>query len=133
MGASVSTEVKSGATRARRLRRGAQPRRWVREVQGITALAVAAFVFVALAVFDPTVAPGHQAALVGPVGIWLAWGVFRSFGYAAFLFPLMGAVWGLSAFVRPLARRGWVPIGATTRSGIATRSSAVCGRRCASS
>jgi DNA segregation ATPase FtsK/SpoIIIE, S-DNA-T family len=111
MGASVSTEVKSGATRARRLRRGAQPRRWVREVQGITALAVAAFVFVALAVFDPTVAPGHQAALVGPVGIWLAWGVFRSFGYAAFLFPLMGAVWGLSAFVRPLASRGWVPIG----------------------
>jgi DNA segregation ATPase FtsK/SpoIIIE, S-DNA-T family len=111
MGASVSTEVKSGATRARRVRRGTQPRRWVREVQGITALAVAAFVFVALAVFDPAVAPGHQAALVGPVGIWLAWGVFRSFGYAAFLFPLMGAVWGLSTFVRPLASRGWVPIG----------------------
>jgi DNA segregation ATPase FtsK/SpoIIIE, S-DNA-T family len=117
MRASVSTEVKSelkrpdGATRPRRARRGAQPRRWVREVQGITALAVAAFLFVALAVFDPAVAPSHQAALVGPVGIWLAWGVFRSFGYAAFLFPLMAAVWGLSAFVRPLASRGWVPIG----------------------
>jgi DNA segregation ATPase FtsK/SpoIIIE, S-DNA-T family len=111
MGASLSTEVKSGPVRARRARRGAQPRRWVREVQGIAALAIAAFVFVALAVFDPAVPPGHQAALVGPVGIWLAWGVFRSFGYAAFLFPLMGAVWGLSTFVRPLASRGWVPIG----------------------
>jgi S-DNA-T family DNA segregation ATPase FtsK/SpoIIIE len=118
MRASVSTDVKSelkaseAAARARRARRrGAQPRRWVREVQGITALAVAVFLFVALAVFDPAVAPGHQAALVGPVGIWLAWGVFRSFGYAAFLFPLMAAVWGLSAFVRPLASRGWVPIG----------------------
>jgi DNA segregation ATPase FtsK/SpoIIIE, S-DNA-T family len=117
MRASVSTEVKSevkraeGATRARRARRGAQPRRWVREVQGITALAVAAFLFVALAVFDPAVAPSHQAALVGPVGIWLAWGFFRSFGYAAFLFPLMAGVWGMSAFVRPLATRSWVPIG----------------------
>ncbi len=115
MRATVSTDVKSeraaGGTRTRRLRRGAQPRRWVREVQGISAVAVAAFLFVALAVFDPAIAPGHQAALVGPVGIWLAWGVFRSFGYAAFLFPLMAGVWGLSAFVRPLATRGWVPIG----------------------
>ena len=117
MRASVSTEAKSdvkrtdAAARTRRMRRGAQPRRWIREVQGITALAVAAFLFVALAVFDPAVPPAHQAALVGPVGIWLAWGVFRSFGYAAFLFPLMAAVWGLSAFVRPLASRGLVPIG----------------------
>jgi DNA segregation ATPase FtsK/SpoIIIE, S-DNA-T family len=117
MRASASSEVKSelkrteAATRSRRVRRGAQPRRWVREVQGITALAVAAFLFVALAVFDPAVAPSHQAALVGPVGIWLAWGVFRSFGYAAFLFPLMAGVWGMSAFVRPLATRSWVPIG----------------------
>jgi S-DNA-T family DNA segregation ATPase FtsK/SpoIIIE len=117
MRASVSTDAKSevkrtdAAARTRRMRRGAQPRRWVREVQGISALAVAAFLFVALAVFDPAVPPGHQAALVGPVGIWLAWGVFRSFGYAAFLFPLMAAVWGLSALVRPLASRGWVPLG----------------------
>ncbi|HEY7518620.1 MAG TPA: DNA translocase FtsK [Methylomirabilota bacterium] len=117
MRASVSSDVKSearradGAARGRRLRRGTQPRRWVREVQGITAVAIAAFLCVALAVFDPAVAPSHQAALVGPVGIWVAWGLFRSFGYAGFLFPLMAAVWGLSAFVRPLSRRGWVPIG----------------------
>ncbi|HEX5815873.1 MAG TPA: DNA translocase FtsK [Methylomirabilota bacterium] len=114
---STSTDVKSelkgaeGAARARRARRKPQPRRWMREAQGIVALAVATFVFVALAVFDPAVPPGHQAALVGPVGIWLAWGIFRSFGYAAFLFPLMAAVWGVSAFVRPLATRGWVPVG----------------------
>jgi S-DNA-T family DNA segregation ATPase FtsK/SpoIIIE len=117
MRASVSTDVKSepkgadAAARARRARRKAQPRRWLREAQGIVAVAVATFLCVALAVFDPDVPPGHQAALVGPVGIWLAWGVFRSFGYAAFLFPLMAAVWGLSAFVRPLAARGWVPVG----------------------
>ena len=117
MRSGVSAEAKSeskradSAPRVRRARRAAQPRRWVREVQGITAVAVAAFLFVALAVFDPAVLPSHQAALVGPVGIWLAWGVFRSFGYAAFLFPIMAGVWGLSAFVRPLATRGWVPIG----------------------
>jgi len=117
MRASVSTDVKSevksadAAGRSRRARRKAQPRRWLREAQGIVALALAAFLFVSLAVFDPAVAPSHQAALVGPVGIWVAWGIFRAFGYAAFLFPLMAAVWGVSAFVRPLATRGWVPIG----------------------
>jgi S-DNA-T family DNA segregation ATPase FtsK/SpoIIIE len=117
MRASVSTDVKSelksadAATRSRRMRRKAQPRRWVREVQGITALAVATFLFVALAVFDPAIPPAFQASIVGPVGIWTAWAVFRSFGYAAFLFPLMAGVWGVSAFVRPLATRGWVPLG----------------------
>jgi len=117
MRASASPDVKSeprtaeASTRTRRVRRKAQPRRWVREVQGIAALALAAFLLVALAVFDPAVPPSHQAALVGPVGIWLAWAVFRSFGYAAFLFPLMAAVWGMSAFLRPLATRGWVPLG----------------------
>jgi S-DNA-T family DNA segregation ATPase FtsK/SpoIIIE len=118
MRASVSSDMKAElkssepASRPRRTpRRKAQPRRWLREVQGIVALAVATFLFVALAVFDPAIAPSHQAALVGPVGIWGAWSVFRSFGYAAFLFPLMAAVWGVSAFVRPLATRGWVPIG----------------------
>jgi S-DNA-T family DNA segregation ATPase FtsK/SpoIIIE len=117
MRATVSTDLKSdvkrpdGAMRSRRVRRPAQPRRWVREVQGISAIALASFLFVALAVFDPAVAPSHQAALVGPVGIWLAWGFFRSFGYVAFLFPLMAGVWGMSAFVRPLATRSWVPIG----------------------
>jgi S-DNA-T family DNA segregation ATPase FtsK/SpoIIIE len=82
----------------------------VREVQGIVAMTAGVFVLVALAVFDPAVAPGEQSSMVGPVGIWLAWGCFRSFGYAAFLFPLAAGVWGVSAFVRPLAARGWTPI-----------------------
>ena len=99
--ASLSTDAKSEArgaestARSRRARRKPQPRRWMREAQGIVALAVATFVFVALTVFDPAVPPGHQAALVGPVGIWLAWGVFRAFGYAGFLFPLLAAAWGV--------------------------------------
>jgi len=82
----------------------------VREVQGIVALTAGVFVLIALAVFDPAVAPGEQSSMVGPVGIWLAWACFRSFGYAAFLFPLAAGVWGVSAFVRPLAARGWTPI-----------------------
>jgi S-DNA-T family DNA segregation ATPase FtsK/SpoIIIE len=79
-------------------------------MQGIAAVAAAVFVLVALAVFDPAVPPREQPAMVGPVGIWLAWALFRAFGYAAFLFPLGAAVWGVSAFVRPLAGRGWAPV-----------------------
>ena len=29
------------------------------------------------------------------VGAWVAWGVFRTFGLAGFLMPLLLAVWGL--------------------------------------
>jgi S-DNA-T family DNA segregation ATPase FtsK/SpoIIIE len=82
----------------------------VREVQGIMVMTAGVFLLVALAVFDPTVAPSEQTSLVGPVGIWLAWAFFRAFGYAALLFPLAAGVWGAAAFVRPLVARGWVPI-----------------------
>jgi DNA segregation ATPase FtsK/SpoIIIE, S-DNA-T family len=117
MPVSVSTELKSdvrspdaSSPPRRRTRRKAPPRRWVREVQGIAAVTVGVFVLVALAVFDPTTAPGDQTAMVGPVGIWVAWAFFRTFGYAAFLFPLAAGVWGAAAFVRPLSARGWVPV-----------------------
>jgi S-DNA-T family DNA segregation ATPase FtsK/SpoIIIE len=118
MPASVSADPKSDVKRPeaaarerpRRARRRAAPRRWAREAQGIVAIAAALFVTVALAAFDPALNPREQASVVGPVGIWLAWALFRAFGYAAFLFPLGGGVWGASAFVRPLAARGWVPI-----------------------
>jgi S-DNA-T family DNA segregation ATPase FtsK/SpoIIIE len=117
MPASVSAEVRSelrapevSPPPRRRARKKAAPRRWVREVQGIVAMTAGVFVLVALAVFDPAVAPGEQSSMVGPVGIWLAWACFRAFGYAAFLFPLAAGVWGVSAFVRPLAARGWTPI-----------------------
>jgi len=117
MPASVSADVRSelrapevSPPPRRRARKKAAPRRWVREVQGIVAMTAGVFVLVALAVFDPAVAPGEQSSMVGPVGIWLAWACFRAFGYAAFLFPLAAGVWGVSAFVRPLAARGWTPI-----------------------
>ncbi|HEV8474990.1 MAG TPA: DNA translocase FtsK 4TM domain-containing protein [Methylomirabilota bacterium] len=107
-GQAPSQEPRS--TRPRRARRRAEPRRWVREVQGIAALAVALFALVALAIYDPTVAPGEQGGVVGPVGTWLAWALFRAFGYASLLFPVAAGVWGASAFVRPLSARGWLPV-----------------------
>jgi S-DNA-T family DNA segregation ATPase FtsK/SpoIIIE len=117
MPASVSADVRSelrapeaSPPPRRRARKRAAPRRWVREVQGIAAMTAGVFVLVALAVFDPAVAPGEQSSMVGPVGIWLAWACFRAFGYAAFLFPLAAGVWGVSAFVRPLAAQGFTPI-----------------------
>ena len=117
MPASVSADVRSelrapeaSPPPRRRARKRAAPRRWVREVQGIAVMTAGVFALIALAVFDPAVAPGEQSSMVGPVGIWLAWACFRSFGYAAFLFPLAAGVWGVSAFVRPLAARGWTPI-----------------------
>ncbi len=116
-GSVSTTEIKSdvrtpdvSAQPRRRARKKAPPRRWVREVQGIAALTVGVFLLVALAVFDPTIAPADQITMVGPVGIWVAWSFFRAFGYAAFLFPLAAGVWGAAAFVRPLAARGWVPV-----------------------
>ena len=117
MPASVSADVRSelrapeaSPPPRRRARKRAAPRRWVREVQGIAVMTAGVFALIALAVFDPAVAPGEQSSMVGPVGIWLAWACFRSFGYAAFLFPLAAGVWGVSAFVRPLAARGWTPL-----------------------
>src|SRR5262249_21840692 len=117
MPASASTEVRSDvrapdtpSPARRRARKKTPPRRWVREVQGIAAITAGVFILVALAVFDPATAPGAQTTMVGPVGIWVAWGFFRAFGYAAFLFPLSAGVLGTAAFVRPLAARGWVPV-----------------------
>ncbi len=122
MSATVSTDTaksestklaaaKAAAKTRRPARRKRDTPRWIREAQGIVALVIAGFGLIALGVFDPAVAPGDQQSVVGPVGLWLGWGFFRSFGYAGFLFPLMLAVWGVSAFVtRPLVKRGWVPI-----------------------
>jgi S-DNA-T family DNA segregation ATPase FtsK/SpoIIIE len=117
MPASLSAEVKSEVRAPeapreprRRARRKVPPRRWVREVQGIAAMTGAVFLLVALCVFDPTLAPGEQPSMVGPVGIWTAWACFRAFGYAAFLFPLAAGAWGIAAFLRPLAAGGWVPL-----------------------
>jgi S-DNA-T family DNA segregation ATPase FtsK/SpoIIIE len=105
MPAIVSTEDKP-----RRARRKAEPRRWVREVKAIAALALAAFGLVALAAYDPALPPRAQDSVAGPVGVWLGWAVFRAFGYAGFLFPLLLGVWGAASFVKPVVARGWVPL-----------------------
>jgi S-DNA-T family DNA segregation ATPase FtsK/SpoIIIE len=105
MAATVSTEDKP-----RRAGKKAERRRWVREVQGIAALVVAGFGVVALATFDPRQVPAHQESLAGPVGLWLAWGLFRGFGYASFLFPILLGAWGAGSFLRPSVVRGSLPL-----------------------
>jgi S-DNA-T family DNA segregation ATPase FtsK/SpoIIIE len=84
--------------------------RWRSEAKGIVALAGAGFALVALAMFHPGIPPSEQASPVGPVGVWLGWVAFQSFGYAGILFPLLLGAWGASAFVRPLVTRGWQPV-----------------------
>ena len=84
-----------------------EPGRWVREAKGILALALAGFGFVALYAYDPTLHPLDQSSPVGPVGAWLGWGSFHSFGYAGYLFPILLALYGVSAFVRPRVAHGW--------------------------
>src|SRR6266849_2088357 len=86
------------ATRAARRARREQGR-WVREVKGILALALAGFSSVALFAYEPTVHLLDQSSPVGPVGVWLGWIFFWAFGYAGFLFPLLLAGYGASAFI----------------------------------
>ena len=105
----IATEVKSTDTRPRRRRKRGSDR-WVSEVKGIVALLAAGFGLIALATFDPTLTPAEQQGLTGPVGVWLGWATFQSFGYAGFLLPLLLGAWGASAFLRPIVVRGWVPL-----------------------
>ncbi len=88
-------------------KRAKLPRRWVREAKAIGALALAGFGFFTLASFDPAMLPGDRSGLVGPVGIWLGRGFFWAFGYAGYLFPLVLAFYGVSAFARPKPATGW--------------------------
>ena len=104
MSATASTDAKT------RSRKKAEHRRWVREVQGIAALVVAGFGVVALATFDPLRTPAHQESLAGPVGLWLAWGLFQGLGYASVLLPILLGAWGASAFMRQSVVRGALPV-----------------------
>jgi len=105
----ISTEGKSTEGKPRRRRKRGSDR-WLSEVKGIAALLAAGFALIALATFDPTLTPSEQQGLTGPVGVWLGWATFQSFGYAGFLLPLLLGGWGASAFLRPIVVRGWVPL-----------------------
>src|SRR5438552_2453377 len=90
----------------RRARSAPKPSgRWVREVKAILALALAAFGLTALGAFDPGLSPVDQTGPVGPVGVWVGWFVFGALGDAGYALPALLALYGVSAFVRPLARR----------------------------
>ena len=106
-----ATERPATAQDARRRRAARQAARqhgrWVREVKGILALALAGFALVALYAFDPARHPLDQSSPVGPVGLWLGSMSFRAFGYAGYLFPLLLACYGAGAFIRSRMARGW--------------------------
>jgi S-DNA-T family DNA segregation ATPase FtsK/SpoIIIE len=102
-----STPPAEGRRRHARSRRPGVDGRWVREVKGILALALAGFALVALYAFDPTRHPLDQSSPVGPVGLWLGWAAFWAFGYAGYVFPLLLILYGAGAFVRAPLARGW--------------------------
>ncbi len=88
-------------------RKKKEAHRWAREVKAIGGLVIAAFALVALATYRPVVTGGYGPS--GPIGHYLAWGLFHAVGYAAFLFPLLLALWASNTFVRPLIPHGWAP------------------------
>jgi len=104
----VSSDEKPESSPRSRRRKGSD--RWLAEVKGILTLVAAGFMLLALALFRSDVPPAEQASPVGPLGVWLAWASFESFGYAGFFFPVVLGAWGASAFVRPLVTRGFIPV-----------------------
>jgi S-DNA-T family DNA segregation ATPase FtsK/SpoIIIE len=103
--ASVSSEARRRHAKERRKAKG--DGRWVREVKGILALALAGFALVALYAFDPMRHPLDQSSPVGPVGLWMGWAAFWAFGYAGYVFPLLLILYGAGAFVHAPLARGW--------------------------
>jgi S-DNA-T family DNA segregation ATPase FtsK/SpoIIIE len=96
-----------GVRRLQGRRAAAAQGRWVREVKGILALALAGFVLIALWSFDPRLHALDQTGAVGPVGGWLGWAAFAAFGYAGYLLPVLLVLYGVGAFVRTGLGRGW--------------------------
>ena len=94
--------------RPRGARKRKEAHRWVREARAIGAGVIAAFVLVALATYRAEIDEGYGPS--GPIGHWVAWALYQTFGYAAFLVPLRLGVLAASTFVRPLVPRGWAPV-----------------------
>ena len=90
---------------ARRAARGEL--RWLREVKGLLALGLAGIVVIALYCYDPVVHPLDQSSPVGPVGLWIGWGLFWAVGYAGYLLPMLLVLYGVGAFVRARLAHGW--------------------------
>jgi len=84
--------------------------RWVREIKGILALALAGFGLVAIYAFDPALHPLDQSSPVGPVGLWVGWTLFRAFGYGGYVFPALFVLYGIGAFARSRLARGWAAL-----------------------
>ena len=87
-------------------------RLWLREVKAILALALAVFVFLTLASYDPFLP--DEPNRMGIVGSWIAWALFWGLGYAAYLLSLGGIGYGLLVFFRPA-----VPLSRTAPWGFA--------------
>ena len=77
--------------------------RWLREVQGVVALGLAALLGVALLSYDPALRWVDQQARVGVLGLWVEWALFTTVGYAAYLVPVVLMAWAFAAFTRPVA------------------------------
>ena len=88
------------------VRKKRESRRWLREAQAILILVLAGFG--AVAVWNYTRGADPQGP-VGHLGAWLGGALFVAFGYGGFLLPLVVAVVGVNAFIRPIAARGVTP------------------------
>jgi len=90
--------------------------RGINDIIGVVLLAVALLLFIAMSSFEPkdvlaTATDSNQTPhnWIGPVGAWLAHKFFQAFGAAAFVVPILCALFGLGCFFNALnyLRRRW--------------------------
>ena len=90
--------------------------RGLNDIVGVVLLGVALLLFVAMTSFEPRdvveIATDHNQTphnLIGPAGAWLAHKFFQAFGAAAFVVPILCALFGVGCFFNSLhyLRRRW--------------------------